>query len=149
MIQDYNYNPISAIQFIDTENHLQKNKITINIQTVATTKRKRSSTMKTFTKAIPVMAAAVMMFSLPAVAAEGTMGHKTETALGAQKDECLIVAMNCGVDSISARVTRIERELSKGSDVYTKEELLKLERELKDASRIQKVFNNEFPPVAL
>lgn len=105
--------------------------------------------MKTLTGIMPVMAAAVMMFSLPAVADEGTMGQKTESASGAQKDECLLVAMNCNVDSINARVTRIEREISKGSAVYTDEELKKLEGELRDATRIQKIFNNQFPPVAL
>jgi hypothetical protein len=105
--------------------------------------------MKSLTRTIPVMAAALMILSLPALADEGTMGQKTDTGMGTRKDECLIVAKNCGSDSINARVDRIEREISKGSAVYTKEELNKLEHELKDATTIQKVFNNDFPPVAL
>jgi hypothetical protein len=105
--------------------------------------------MKSLTRTLPVIAAALMICSLPALAAEGTMGQKTDTATGARKDECLIVAKNCGVDSINARVERIEREISKGSSVYTGEELNKLERELKDATREQKIFNNQFPPVAI
>jgi hypothetical protein len=61
----------------------------------------------------------------------------------------LIVAKNCAFESINARVERIEREISKGSAVYTDSELNKLERELKDASRIQKIQDNEFPAVVL
>lgn len=105
--------------------------------------------MKSLIKMLPVMVAALMIFSLPALADEGTMGSKVKTDSGARKDECLIVAKNCAVDSINARVERIEREISKGSAVYTDEELNKLERELQDASKVQKIFNNEFPPVSL
>jgi len=102
--------------------------------------------MKSLTRIVPVIAAALMIGSLPALAAEGTMGQSNDAA---SKDECLIVAKNCGVDSINARVERIEREISKGTSVYTGEELNILERELKDATREQKIFNNQFPPVAI
>jgi len=105
--------------------------------------------MKSLTRIVPVISAVLMISSLPVLAAEGTMGQKTDSATGASKDECLIVAKNCGVDSINARVERIEREISKGTSVYTGEELNKLERELKDATREQKIFNNQFPPVVI
>ncbi|MDA8428587.1 MAG: hypothetical protein M0T70_04965 [Geobacteraceae bacterium] len=105
--------------------------------------------MKSLTRILPVMVAALMIISLPALAVEGSMGQKAETGAGARKNECLIVAKNCGIDSINARVNMIEREISKGSAVYTHEELNTLERELKDATRMQKIYNNEFPPVAL
>jgi len=103
--------------------------------------------MKSILRSIPVMAAALMVFSLPALAAEGTMGQESNT--GAQKDECLLVAKNCGVDSISARVERIEREIAKGSSVYTDQELNKLKRELIDAYRFKQIDDNHFPPVSL
>lgn len=105
--------------------------------------------MKSLTRIIPVMAAALMIFSLPVLAAEGTMGHNGETGSGVNKDECLIVAKNCGVGSIDARVERIEREISKGSAVYSDSELNKLKRELIDAYRFKQIDNNHFPPVSL
>lgn len=105
--------------------------------------------MKSLTRTVPVIAAALMISSLPVLAAEGIMGQKTDSDSGVTKDECLIVARNCGVDSINARVDRIEREISKGESVYTQEELKTLERELRDATREQKIFNNQFPPVAI
>jgi hypothetical protein len=105
--------------------------------------------MKSLTRTIPVMAAALMIFSLPAVADEGTMGRTGESNFGTTKDECLLVAKNCGVSSINARVERIEREISKGSSVYTDGELNQLKRELNDAYRMQQIDNNHFPPVSL
>jgi hypothetical protein len=105
--------------------------------------------MKSLLRIIPIMMAALMIFALPSLAGVGDRGQNDESAAGARKDECLLVAKNCGVDSINARVERIEREISKGSAVYTQDELNKLERELQDATRNQKIYNNEFPPVAL
>ena len=105
--------------------------------------------MKSLTRIIPVMAAALMIFSLPVLADEGTMGQYGDKESGAQKDECLLVARNCGVSSVNARVERIEREISKGSSVYTDQELNQLKRELNDAYRIQQIDNNHFPPVSL
>jgi hypothetical protein len=105
--------------------------------------------MKSLIRTIPVMAAALMIFSLPSLADEGTMGQKTEGMSGTQKDECLIVAKNCVSESINARVDRIEREIAKGSAVYSDEELNQLRDELRDASKTQQFYNNHFPPVAL
>jgi len=105
--------------------------------------------MKNVTRLLTVVAAALMLFSLPAIAGESTTWQKSEGFSGASKDECLIVAMNCNTQSIDARVERIERELAKGSTVYTDSELKVLERKLQDAYRIQQINNNHFPPVSL
>lgn len=52
------------------------------------------------------------------------------------KDECLLVAMNCAneVDSIQARINRLNQEIAKGTDVYTSEELNVLKNKLQDAN---------------
>jgi hypothetical protein len=105
--------------------------------------------MKSLTRILPVMAAALMIFSLPVLADEGTMGQYGEKNTGTQKDECLLVAKDCGVSSINARVERIEREISKGSSVYTDQELNQLKRELNDAYRIKQIDDNHFPPTIL
>jgi hypothetical protein len=105
--------------------------------------------MRSLVRIIPVMAAALLMFSMPLLAEESTMGQSAETGSGAQKDECLLVAKNCESESISARVERIETEISRGSAVYTDAELIQLKRELNDAHKVQKIYNNQFPPVVL
>lgn len=73
----------------------------------------------------------VVLISAPAVAAERGMGMNADT----QKDECLLVAQTCkdSVDSLQQRIGRLNREISKGTSVYTRDELRKLEFQLKDA----------------
>ena len=50
-----------------------------------------------------------------------------------QKDECLIVAKNCigGNETVLKRVDRLNREIEKGTAVYTPEELKSLQDQLK------------------
>jgi hypothetical protein len=67
----------------------------------------------------------------PVLSEEGTAGLSGEYGqngqheLLRQKDECLLVAMNCaGVqDSVIQRVNRLRIEIAKGTDVYTPAEL--------------------------
>jgi hypothetical protein len=105
--------------------------------------------MKSKARFISVLAAALMVYSLPAFGAGGEKGQDPGQGLVGQKDECLLVARDCSSDSINARVDRIEREISKGTAVYTDSELNKLQQELKDAVRIQQIYNNHFPPVSI
>ncbi len=54
----------------------------------------------------------------------------------ANKDECLLVAMNCPKDfSTQERIDRLNTEISKGTSVYTPDELSMLKKELNDAYR--------------
>lgn len=50
------------------------------------------------------------------------------------KDVCLLAAMNCAneVDSIQMRIDRLNKEIAKGTDVYTSDELRVLRNELED-----------------
>jgi hypothetical protein len=48
----------------------------------------------------------------------------------AAKDECLLVAKNCSSDSIQTRIERIENEIKRGTDVYTRDELREMERQI-------------------
>lgn len=52
--------------------------------------------------------------------------------LSGHKDQCLIVAKNCtgGTDTTMKRAERLNREIDKGSAVYTQEELKRLREEL-------------------
>jgi hypothetical protein len=105
--------------------------------------------MKSKARFVSVLAAAVMAYSLSAFGAGVEKGQDPGQGSVGQKDECLLVARDCSSDSINARVERIEREISKGTAVYTDSEMDKLQQELQDAVRIQQIYNNHFPPVSI
>jgi hypothetical protein len=65
-----------------------------------------------------------------------------------QKDQCLLVAVNCGkdVDSIQQRISRLQAEIAKGTDVYTPAELKNLRSQLKMSNNfLNYLYNNERP----
>ena len=78
-----------------------------------------------------VLATSVIFSAMPLVAAD-TMGHEE------QKDDCLLVSKNCAnsVDSIMKRIERLEKEIAKGSAVYSSEELMILNRKMHDANEM-------------
>jgi len=53
------------------------------------------------------------------------------------KDNCLLVAMNCAnsVDSYQQRIERLDKEIAKGTDVYTQDELRVLGQKREDTIR--------------
>jgi hypothetical protein len=60
-----------------------------------------------------------------------------ESSQFANKDECLLVAMNCPPGGFSGqqKIDRLNTEISKGTDVYTEDELRVLKDKLDDAYR--------------
>jgi hypothetical protein len=62
-----------------------------------------------------------------------------ESSQFANKDECLLVAMNCPPGGLSGqqKIDRLNTEISKGTDVYTEDELRVLKDKLDDAYRDQ------------
>jgi|BarGraIncu00431A_1022009.scaffolds.fasta_scaffold52905_1 TolA-binding protein len=95
--------------------------------------------MKRIALKIALLLAASLISALPALAAEG-MGNSMmgQDQQGQNmKDECLLVAQNCGdrVDSIQQRIARISHEISKGTAVYSRQELMHLNSQLEDANR--------------
>ncbi|MGB9082764.1 MAG: hypothetical protein WCD00_15820 [Desulfuromonadaceae bacterium] len=93
--------------------------------------------MKRIIRRIALLAAALMILAVPVLAEEGAVSPKTESAAQGGKDECLLVAMNCGGqrDSILERIDRIQHEIKRGTAVYTNDELRKLQDKLDDANR--------------
>jgi hypothetical protein len=61
------------------------------------------------------------------------------------KDECLLVAMNCGNDYITLeqKIEKLRKEISKGRAVYTDDELNILREQLNNASRTLEYFRYE------
>lgn len=84
--------------------------------------------MRRLTSILTIVAASVLLTGSTLTAAEEEIGA-TEG-----KDECLLVALNCeqSVDSIQMRIERLNREIAKGTDVYTADELNILKEKLDD-----------------
>ena len=95
--------------------------------------------MKRIATRFAFLAAVSLIFAMPALAGEMGMGS------GGQKDECLLVAQPCrtSVDTIQQRIERLNKEISKGERIYSKEELRHLEFQLKDTNRNLEVLINE------
>lgn len=92
--------------------------------------------MKRLATIVSVVAAAMMFSALSIRADEGTVGgYGGERMEKPQKDECLLVSKNCAndVDSLQERITRLNGEISKGTDVYTPAELRSLENQRDEA----------------
>ncbi|MBU5614233.1 hypothetical protein [Geomonas azotofigens] len=55
-----------------------------------------------------------------------------------QKDECLLASRNCmnQVDDIQQRIHKLNKEIQKGTRVYSPQELRKLQDKLKEADDI-------------
>ena len=79
---------------------------------------------------LSLVAATVMFLSVPARGDVGTGRSGYDTGVTGTKDECLLVAKNCTSDSLQERIERIEHEIKRGSDVYSRDELKDLERQL-------------------
>lgn len=61
----------------------------------------------------------------------GEYGQYKDFELNSHKDQCLIVAKNCrGNDDVLKRVERLNREIGKGTSVYTPEELKNFQEQL-------------------
>lgn len=95
---------------------------------------------------IPTMAAVMMLFA-PSVRSDEETGYGTAGEGTVKKDECLLVAMNCvdNVDSVQQRIDRLHKEIAKGSDVYTTDELRVLNKKLDEANRIYIELLNDRP----
>jgi hypothetical protein len=93
--------------------------------------------MRHIAKRIALLAAALMIVAVPVLADEGAMDSTIVPGQQVEKNECLLVAKNCGdqVDTIQERIDRIKGEISRGSDVYTNDELRTLNRELDEANK--------------
>lgn len=90
--------------------------------------------MKRISILIPTLAAILMINAAPSLSDEGiTMVGQENISTG--KDECILVALNCpnSVDTLQQRIEKLQREINKGTDVYTNEELSILNDKLNDA----------------
>lgn len=82
-------------------------------------------------KVIVFVAASIFAAGFPVASQAGT-GHD-ETCL----KECRMQVKDCRqeVDSIQQRITGLNREIERGTEIYTAEELGKLKRKLQDVEQ--------------
>lgn len=86
--------------------------------------------------AVLAVVATALLYSTPAFSDEKATGVPGDygqfKAYELNKDQCLIVAINCsgGSENVLKRVDRLNREIEKGSSVYTPEELKRLQDQL-------------------
>src|ERR1700681_1709687 len=90
--------------------------------------------MRRIIKRLSLLAAALMMLAVPALADEDATDDMLGQGQQDEKNECLLVSMNCAnqVDSIQQRIDRIKGEIERGSDVYTNDELRILNRQFEE-----------------
>lgn len=93
--------------------------------------------MRRMIRKLSLLAAALMIMAVPVLAEEGAVKSMTDEGLRTEKNECLLVAMNCAnqVDSIQQRIDRIQKEIGRGEAVYTRDELRRLNERLEDANK--------------
>jgi len=84
-------------------------------------------------KIVLMLSAAIFMLSAVPAFSEMT---KTE------KDECLLASKNCTtqVDDIQKRIHKLNKEIKKGTKVYTPAELNKLQDKLKETDEMLRVL---------
>jgi peptidoglycan hydrolase CwlO-like protein len=79
--------------------------------------------------AVMVLAAFMMTAAVPAFAAEMTKE---------EKDQCLLASKDCKneVDSIQKKIAKLNKEVKKGTKVYSADEIKKLNDKLKEAEAL-------------
>jgi hypothetical protein len=85
-----------------------------------------------------LIAAALMILAVPARAdREDVFTPGAAPAQQGEKNECLLVARNCKdqADSYQERINNLQNEINRGTDVYTIDELKRLQEKLDDANR--------------
>ncbi|HBG06956.1 MAG: hypothetical protein A2075_19605 [Geobacteraceae bacterium GWC2_58_44] len=94
--------------------------------------------MKGLATKFAVLIAATLISALPVLAQSGSTGMGMDPGEKIQKDECLLASLNCrdSVDSIQQRIDRLNREIRKGTSVYSRDELRKLDFQLRDATEM-------------
>jgi peptidoglycan hydrolase CwlO-like protein len=102
--------------------------------------------MRAISRILIAVAATLMIAAVPVMAEENMMGQQNETMSGQQDEtinnrECVLVARNCPTESLQSRIDRIQTEINRGTDAYTKEELRRLQDEL---NAVQSEFENDF-----
>ena len=84
----------------------------------------------------------IVIYAKPVQAEDSALNDRGVKEEKSSKDECLLVAMNCGNDhpTLQQKIEKLRKEISKGRAVYTDEELTILREQLNNANRTLEYF---------
>jgi len=104
--------------------------------------------MKRKAKLVSAVTAIAVLWALVAAAQE--VNGKAPGEGSGQKDICLIYPEQChySIDTIQERIDRLNREIAKGTAVYTEDELSRLAVQLRDAKRVWSYMNGDRPAIS-
>ena len=90
--------------------------------------------MKRYAMLVAALVASFLMSGLPVLSADYSLGKFDKLP---RKDECLLFAKNCqdNLYVTQQRVNRLQEEISRGTDVYSHEELNILKQKLDNARK--------------
>jgi|ERR1039457_888344 hypothetical protein len=101
---------------------------------MSSSEHRRTKYLSSLRPTCSFIVAVFLSYSTTVLSAEYSTGRLSDFGqiINSQKDECLIVAKNCNVgdETIMQRVDRLNKEINKGTDVYTPEELQFLQQQL-------------------
>ena len=91
--------------------------------------------MRRIATMLSILAVSLLISAMPALTAEVSMPNM---GVAVQKDECLLIAKNCtdNLDSIVQKIDRIEREIGRGTNVYSTDELRVLKGKLDENYKV-------------
>jgi hypothetical protein len=112
--------------------------------TVSERENTKEAAMKSI-RYVPLLAASLLFAAGPVHAGEGGAKGVDINDQKRQKDECLLVAVNCGDNyyTLEQTIDRLQKEISKGTNVYTPDELLILRKKLENARKTLEFFRYE------
>lgn len=89
-----------------------------------------------------LLAVSLLLCAMPTQAEESIGGEHGIKEQKGYKDECLLLAINCGNNfyTLEQKIDKLQQEISKGTDVYTTDELRKLREDLNSAKKKLEYF---------
>lgn len=92
-----------------------------------------------------LLAISFLLIAIPLQAEERILGDHGIKEQKGSKDECLLVAINCGNNyyTLDQKIDKLQTEISKGTAVYSSDELRILGKELNNAIKTREYFKYE------
>ena len=92
-----------------------------------------------------LLAVSLLLCAIPTQAEESIVGDQGIKEQKGSIDECLLVAINCGNNfyTLDQKIDKLQKEISKGTEDYTNDELRILKEELNNAVKTREYFKYE------
>lgn len=101
--------------------------------------------MKSFLSIASAVILSVVGHAALILAEDARPKDNTEADSPGRKGECMLIAINCGNDyrALDQKIESLRKEIAKGSDVYSDDELRMLGRQLDNARKTREFFRKE------